>query len=211
MTPPFVPPKLNVQAFNCPHCSAYAKQDWVDPYYHGNGACSITGWRVAICTHCNGFSFWTTGDGSMHYPDRATVPLPSPDLPPDVKQDYDEARTIAARSPRGAAALLRLSIQRLCIHLGEKGKNLNDDIGSLVTKGLPSAVQKSLDVVRVIGNESVHPGAIDLRDDETTVNVLFRLVNLIAEKMITEPREIEEIYEMIPGEKRAQIEKRDKT
>jgi hypothetical protein len=75
--------------------------------------------------------------------------------------------------------------------------------------GLPSAIQKSLDSVRVIGNDAVHPGKIDLRDDVKTAKALFKLVNIIAEKMITEVREIEEIYESLPDEKRKQIKERD--
>lgn len=64
--------------------------------------------------------------------------------------------------------------------------------------------------MRVIGNDAVPPGRIDLRDDPETVNKLFRLVNFIAHKTITEPREIEEIYNGLPTEKLTGIEKRDK-
>jgi len=63
--------------------------------------------------------------------------------------------------------------------------------------------------VRVIGNEAVHPGTIDLRDDRTTANKLFKLVNFIAHKMITEPREIDEIYGSLPEDKKDGIRKRD--
>src|SRR5438128_32905 len=135
-------------------------------------------------------------------------PPGNPDLPSDVRLDYEEARAIAAKSPRGAGALLRLAIQKLCTQLGGSGENLNADIALLVKNGLPAAVQKSLDAVRVIGNESVHPGTIDLRDDPSTVETLFRLVNFVAEKMITDPAEIEAIYGELLPEKRKQIEKR---
>lgn len=54
---------------------------------------------------------------------------------------------------RPSDALLRLSIQMLCKHLGESGEDLNGDIANLVKKGLNAVVAKSLDVVRVIGNE----------------------------------------------------------
>ena len=91
----------------------------------------------------------------------------------------------------------------------EEVKPVIQDIKELVSKGLPSAVQKSLDAVRVIGNEAVHPGQIDLRDDVETAQVLFKLVNLIAEKMITEPKEVESIYASLPESKRQQIERRD--
>nr|WP_246787276.1 DUF4145 domain-containing protein [Rhizobium leguminosarum] len=125
-------------------------------------------------------------------------------------RDYDEARSIVQKSPRGAAALLRLAIQKLCKHLGESGKNINDDIASLVAKGLDYRIQKALDVLRVIGNEAVHPGTIDLNDDPNTAESLFKLFNLIVEKMISEPKLVEEVYASLPPEKLKQIEQRDK-
>jgi hypothetical protein len=112
-------------------------------------------------------------------------------------------------SPRGAAALLRLAIQKLCKELGESGPNLNDDIASLVRKGLDPRVQMALDAVRVIRNQAVHPGQIELRDDRTTAEALFDLVNLICEKMITEPRHVEAVYKKLPENARKAIEKRD--
>lgn len=136
--------------------------------------------------------------------------MPNDDLPDDIKVDFREAQSIVNASPRGSAALLRLCIQKLCKHLGEKGKNINDDIGELVKKGLDSRVQKALDVVRVIGNEAVHPGQIDLKDDLETANKLFVVVNLIADALITQPKMVEGLFNGIPETKRAEIAKRDK-
>jgi hypothetical protein len=146
----------------------------------------------------------------MIYPPYLRGPPPNEDMPEDTKRDYEEARAITATSPRGAAALLRLVIQKLCIHLGEKGKDLNVDIANLVKKGLPAVIQKSLDSVRVIGNEAVHPGQMDLKDDKDTVVSLFDLVNLIADVMITKPKKIEKIYQSLPESKREEINKRDR-
>jgi len=105
--------------------------------------------------------------------------------------------------------LLRLVVQKLCRELGEKGRSINEDIGALVSKGLRPAVQKALDIVRVIGNDAVHPGQIDLRDDPGMAQALFGLVNVIVEQMITTPAQIAAIYEALPPEKLEQIKRRD--
>jgi hypothetical protein len=112
-------------------------------------------------------------------------------------------------SPRGASALLRLAVQKLCKKLGENGENINQDIASLVRKGLDPRVQMALDVVRLIGNDAVHPGQIDLRDDRQTAEMLFGLVNLVCEKMISEPKHVDEVYAKLPESKRKAIEERD--
>ncbi len=136
--------------------------------------------------------------------------MPNPDLRDDIREDYLEARGIVTKSPRGAAALLRLCTQKLCQQLGKPGKNPNEDIAALVKEGLPTGVQKSLDVVRVIGNNAVHPGQIDLKDDVETANKLFELINIIARVMITQPKEIARLYESLPVGQREAIEQRDK-
>ena len=162
---------------------------------------------LSKCNSCGAPTIWL--NLTMIFPIESTAERPSPDLPEEVLHDFEEARAIANRSPRGAAALLRLGIQKLCRHLGEPGHNINAGIASLVAKGLPSRVQQALDSVRVIGNEAVHPGSIDLKDDLDIVNRLFKLVNFIAHKMITEPREIDELYSSLPADKLVGIAKRD--
>ncbi len=95
------------------------------------------------------------------------------------------------------------------MELALPGKDLNADIGELVAKGLSPAVQQALDSVRVIGNESVHPGVMDLRDDLETATALFSLVNAIAESLISIPKRAKEIFESLPEPKRQGIEQRD--
>ena len=145
----------------------------------------------------------------MIYPNEVNIPYPNPDLPDDVKEDYIEARNIINSSPRGASALLRLSIQKLCKYLGEKGENINLDIKNLVSKGLPLKVQQSLDILRVVGNNAVHPGKIDLKDNRELAIALFGLVNIIADVMITQPKHVEELYGGLPANLLESIEKRD--
>ncbi|MFH1863836.1 MAG: DUF4145 domain-containing protein [bacterium] len=162
---------------------------------------------LSKCYNCNKIAVWV--HDNLQFPNERIGIQPNPDLPEDIIHDFEEARSILGGSPRGAAALLRLCVQKLCIHLGEKGKNLDGDISSLVSKGLNPLVQKSLDIVRVIGNESVHPGVIDLKDDRDTASKLLVLINSIADQMISHPKQIEELYEELPADKRKAIEKRN--
>jgi len=97
----------------------------------------------------------------------------------------------------------------LCKDLGEKGKNINDDISNLAKKGLPIKIQKSLDIVRVIGNNAVHPGLIDIKDDQETANKLFHLINLIVDVMVSQPKEIDKIYDNLPEKDKEAINKRN--
>jgi len=167
----------------------------------------INNCNISKCYNCKEITVWV--HDQIVYPSEKINILPNEDLSSIVKQLFDEARGIVKESPKGAAALLRLCIQHLCIELGESGKNIDSDIANLVSKGLNPTVQKALDVVRVIGNESVHPGEIDLNDNKEIAVKLFGLVNLIAEQMITHPKHVEELYAELPEKKREGIEKRN--
>jgi len=130
-------------------------------------------------------------------------------MPKDVREDYEEARSIVSLSPRGACALLRLAVQKLCGELGEPGKNIDKDIANLVGHGLNIEVQQALDSLRVIGNNAVHPGEMDLTDDTETATALFSLLNFIVEDRIAQPRKRKAIFDKLPEGARAAIQKRD--
>lgn len=162
---------------------------------------------VSQCYTCGKVALWL--HDHLLYPPIMTGPAPNPDLPEDAMHDYEEARKILDLSPRGAAALLRLAIEKICIELKAEGKTIDQRIAFLVAKGLPEAVQQALDTVRVVGNEAIHPGTLDLRDDRDTANKLFDLVNFVAEDRITRPKGIKALYGMLPEDKRKAIEARD--
>lgn len=205
----YIQPKVYGESFTCPHCGAIAKQDWwhknwqstQHPQREGNPL------KIGTCQHCNKNTVWI--NDKMYYPDTGNAPFPNPEMPENVLKLYREASAIHIKSPRGAAALLRLSIQVLCKELGENGKNINTDIGNLVKKGLPDIVQQSLDIVRVTGNDAVHPGQIDT-DNPNTVGQLFDLVNIIVEYMIALPKRVSGIYTSLPSDKVKGITDRDK-
>jgi hypothetical protein len=214
---PHTPPSLDLTSFNCPLCGAFSNQEWLTllgqnkpTIKAGQNAPSkkVMGVEVVECFHCKQFTVWV--HNKMVYPSSGTAPLPNVDMPADIKKDYDEARSILELSPRGAAALLRLAIQKLCKHLGESGENINSDIGNLVKKGLPEKLQKALDLVRVIGNNAVHPGQINITDDTATAGKLFVFINIICDILITQPKNIDDSYSStIPENIKDAIDKRD--
>lgn len=162
---------------------------------------------LSSCFSCKKPSLWHFQE--LIYPNNINEFVPNEDLSDDIKNDFFEASKIYDMSPRGAAAILRLCIQKLCIETGEKGKNINDDIASLVKKGLDIKIQKALDIVRVIGNNAVHPGQIDLNDNKAVAKKLFGLINLIADAMITQPKMIDELFNELPKNTKDAISKRD--
>jgi hypothetical protein len=97
-------------------------------------------------------------------------------------------------SPRGAAALLRLTIEKLCNELGVGGESLKDDIPLFVRQQVDTRVQKVLDAARMIDGNAVRPDEIDLENDRATAESLSGLVNLICEKMIMEPTQLQAVY-----------------
>ncbi len=208
METPYTPPQLNISSFNCPHCKAFSSISWDDAYVGYRGVEGIRNLKTAHCTHCGNYSLWVRS--TMVYPSEIDVQSPNADLSEEIQADYLEAANILNQSSRGAAALLRLAIEKLVNGIDAKGKDLNTKIGDLVTKGLNPKIQKALDVVRVIGNEAVHPGQIDLKDSPEIAQVLFKLVNVIADDMITKPKEIDSLYEeLVPESHKNGIEKRD--
>jgi hypothetical protein len=74
---------------------------------------------------------------------------------------------------------------------------------------LSPKIQQALDIVRVVGNNAVHPGRIDLRDDRETALQLFALINLIGDVMITQPKHLDELYQSLPQAARDAIKQRD--
>jgi len=149
-------------------------------------------------------------DGRLVVPEANFAPAAPTDLPQELADDFEEARRILPVSPRGAAALLRLLVQKLLPLLGAAPGDINRMIGELVANGtISSKIQQALDSVRIIGNEAVHPGTMDLKDDEATAISLFKLICYIVEKAITEPKEIDAIYAGLPAGKLAGIVNRD--
>ena len=196
-------------AFTCPICQIYSQQSWtaaLEQKLNTMAAYADLFW--ATCLNCQNRTIWYKEQ--LVAPISSSAPPPNADMPEEIRADFNEARDISERSPRSAAGLLRLCIQKLCIQLGRSGENLNTDIGLLVANGLPKEIQEALDAVRIVGNSQLHPDndGIDLRSNPKAVPLLFMLVNLIVENQISLPRRVTEFYDLLPEGSRTAVTKR---
>lgn len=174
---------------------------------YGRSDARMVNMWLSRCYSCDAFTVWVK-DQIVWPETESTIVIPE-DLPGVMRAEVEEARNIIDKSPRGAAALLRLAIQNMMPVLDIEEDNLDKAIGALVKKGLDPAIQQAFDVVRIVGNNSVHPGQIDMKDNKEMALKLFTLIDMIVENMITRPNQLKALYgEMPPGALKA-IEKRD--
>jgi len=211
----YEPPSFRSKAFTClhPNCFTLTSMTWtrLSGERWANNYFATEYWHCE-CDLCHKNSVWIDdgAEGLLVLPNLLPAPYAHEALPNDCLADFSEAREICDRSPRGAAALLRLCLQKLLVHLGGKGEHIDSDIKTLVAAGLDSHVQQALDVIRVTGNNAVHPLEMNLEDDHDSVLVLFEMINFIVEERISRPLRTQERFANLPEKARLAIEKRDR-
>lgn len=135
------------------------------------------------------------------YPEVIVGEPASEDMPEDMKKDFEEARQIAAKSPRAAIALLRLVLQKLGTQLTGKDK-IKDSVDAMIQQGFSPTQCKMFDTARIIGNNSVHPGSLNVDEDPELVTITFKFINLLVERLITLPKNVETLYSKCPEKQR---------
>ena len=150
--------------------------------------------HVSRCYNCKGFTVWVR--------DRLVFPVRG-DEPPDVvevdfeevaedvqetaedeevSEDFEEAAAILNKFPRGAAALPRVCIQNMMPLLKENAKNLDENISSLVRKGLEVEIQQAMDVLQVVRKSPLQTTEFDLKEENETVKKFFNSLERILER-----------------------------
>lgn len=213
-------PRFKTKSFTCPHCGANCQQSWAtcSAQDDDSGNAFDPSLYVSTCFVCNAEAVWLerkVSQGSLARVGRLIHPVAerggpprSSDMPENVSALYDEASTVVTLSPRSASALLRLALEVLLEELyPDDAGNLNAMIGAAVKDGLPERVQKTMDYMRFSGNQSVHKFHHD--DTPETAATLFNLLNIVVERLITQPQQLESLYEGLPEGFKDQVEKRD--
>lgn len=225
-------PAYNLEAFSCPNCRVYAKQEWYtlqlkDAFDHiigrprnvfdmksqPNGVedhLPESDMAFAQCSSCDELSIWLRKE--LIFPRESIIEDPNNFMPEEVKKLYEEARQVFPISPRSSAALLRLALEVLLPSIGAKKGNINDMIGQLARESKTIArVSKAMDILRVTGNNAVHPGVLDLsgEDSRDTSATLFKILNIIVAETIESEAMVDEVYGVLPEGIQDSIEKRN--
>lgn len=222
--------------FQCPYCNmimsisdkTLAKQtpNFSFPnvsFWNGNGepndpsTLEITFYK---CPNCGQYTIKAKGIGKMVKDvDISIRPLSSakqyPEyIPEAIRQDYEEACSIVALSPKASATLSRRCLQGMIRDFwGITKSRLVDEIDELQNK-IPAQQWKVIDGIRRIGNIGAHMEKdinliVDIEPDEA--QKLIKLIEHLLEQWYINRHEQEELYADIIGIDKTKQAKRKKT
>jgi len=163
---------------NCPHCSVTIHASWRDnSIQKSNGVSSSFYLRAMVCPSCSKEIIKLEPrnqqlSGFVVYPQTSVMETAPKEVPPEIAEDYKEAKLVLDISPKASAALSRRCLQAILDSQGYNAKNLAKQIDSVLAetdarKALPTALNDTIDAIRNFGNFSAHP-----IDDKTTNQVI---------------------------------------
>lgn len=176
---------------------------------------NLAGIILSTCSKCDATTYWLKsmdGDELQLYPHNfSNYPQPHEDMPKGIRKTFKEAGSVMHLSLGSSAALARLTLENLLIHLGYEDGTLNVKIGNVIKDGeISKKTEKALDVIRVYGNSGAHSGIINLEEQPWVPSTLLKLINSVVDDLITAPKEIDDMFDAMPTGIKAGIEKRDK-
>ena len=210
----------------CPHCGAKTQQNYLNKLigsyqytitsksyprhtsHHETDRFVIQDITMLRCCACEKYIIFK--DETQIYPIEANIESPNDDMPEDIKKDYNEAKNIFNLSIRGSCALLRLALDKLLIHLKINDKTLYNKINTYCERFEPDeTIKQALHTIRIVGNESVHPGTFNIEDNEDIALLLFEILNDITYDTITKKKKRTEMFKRLPKNKTKNINDSD--
>lgn len=194
-------------AMKCPHCQVTIHPDFEtaqlthksNPNIGINGRGRHLQWAIShmVCPSCHKAIFSLKGVSgpsitefsAIVYP-KSGVRLPAPpEVTLDIAEDFNEASTVFADSPKASAALSRRCLQSVLRHLGFKQHNLADAIQAALDATIfPLSLAENLDAIRGIGNFAAHPikgtnataiAEVEPEEAEWNLDVLEELLDFV--------------------------------
>jgi peroxiredoxin family protein len=111
--------------------------------------------------------------------------MPDLDL---VEADFEEAAAMLNKFPRGATALIHVCIEKLMPLLKKAGKD--EDISSLVRKGLEVEIHQTMEALQVLRKSPVQLTQFNSQEDrETALRFFDSLKEILERRMLKNPNE----------------------
>jgi hypothetical protein len=148
---------------------------------------------ISYCFSCNEIGLWV-GDQLVWPVVVASPELKKLEILAELSGDKGTMIEPLNASPRGAAALLHLAVEKLCLELGVGTYEPRPALAPAIQEEVDARVQNVLDAVKIIQDSSPPIEQNGLRDDRATADALPGFVNLICEKLIIEPRHLRALY-----------------
>lgn len=149
-----------------------------------------------ICEVCKKVNIRDIQNNRLLYPAQTEVPKPNTDMPLNVKEVYNEAASIYNNSLRAGLALLRLGLELLCDQVGYNKGKLYHRIEKLAEDGvIDNDIKDIAHGVRGLGNDAIHTKQIGEKATLNEVKIVFELLNIITEELITKPKRKREFAE----------------
>jgi hypothetical protein len=111
---------------------------------------------------------------------------------PLVEEDFEEAAAILNKSPRGAAALMRVCIQKLLPLLKDNGLDRSHYDSALIRKGLEVEIQQAMEVLQVLQSDSVQLTTFESQEDKEMAFRIIDSLKAILERRTLQNRDPEE-------------------
>lgn len=202
---------LSAERINSLELSDHADKKEVIKYVRGESYLSyeknivVDDVYVTVCHHCEKPTIWLDDNQTLKpvLPSDNQYPSPSDKMPQKVKDVYNQAGSIADKSPRAANALLRSAIEELMCIIVETPGDLNLMIEDAYNKNIITAhIKESLHSIRLLGNNTLHPNQIRIEDDVDT-NDIFNIINHIVDVTLHHSEVIENIQNIDSKNKKA--------
>jgi len=160
---------MSAEKYDCPHCvrRVAAVPGWTTVLAAGDLAPADQAFQVKrlVCTSCNLSTLEihnSVGGKTIAiraWPRVSTRPELPPEVPKDLRVDYNEAAIVLPFSAKASAALSRRCLQHLIRVYFKIGKrDLAGEIQELIDSNkLPSDLAESVGAIRSIGNFAAHP------------------------------------------------------
>ena len=143
------------------------------------------------CNSCEEYAIWV--NDRIVYP-QAIIRIPKDDMPDQIKTFYRQASSISSQCPPASAALLRTVLEMLCTELNYTEGSLKQRIEKMKNDGkIDDELHDAMQSVRIVGNNAVHAGQIEVDDSKEVVKVLFEIIDDITLDLFTKPKRRKEL------------------